>query len=336
MDKLRSIDYFVKVAEKKSIVAAARLLDVTPSGVSKVINSLERELGFPLFHRSTRKISLTIDGGLYLGHCRRILQEIEAAESEVRHQRRMPTGTIKVALHPAFRIPFFARIGAFLQQHRHIRLETKIANSPAILFDEGFDVLIRIGELSDSNLVARSVGWLEQIVVASPSYLADNGDPTDPIDLAHHRWVFPARIDDVQAHSPHLEFTRDGRRITVTASTCVVALDNIGLPESVVGGAGIACLSSIAFLYAFNAGLVKRILSDWSVKARPVYAVFPNARAITPKTVAIVELISELVAEAERVFPSRSAPLPKNNSAPVYQTSQEGRPKLNARSVASG
>jgi DNA-binding transcriptional LysR family regulator len=208
-------------------------------------------------------------------------------------------------------------------------------NAPAIIFDEGLDVLIRVGELSDSNLVARSIGWLEQIVVASPSYLAENGEPKDPTDLAHRRWVFPARIDDVRAHSPHLEFTRDGKRVSVTASTCIVALDNIGLPESVVGGAGIACLSSIAFFFFFNAGLVKRILSDWNVNARPVYAVFPHARAITPKTVAIVDLISELVAEAERVFPSRSAALPRSKSVSVYQTAKEGEPALNARSVAS-
>lgn len=303
MDKLRSIDYFVKVAEKKSIVAAAQGLDVSASGVSKVISALETTLGFPLFHRSTRRISLTADGAIYLEHCRRILQDIEDAESDVRHQRRTARGTIRVAMHPAFRIPFFAGLGAFLKKHPQIRLETQIANSTSILFDEGFDVLFRVGPLANSSLVARSIGWLELIVAASPSYLAEFGEPKTPADLARHRLVVPARIDNVRGHSPHMEFVRNGKRYPVTVPIHVAALDNIGLPEMVIGGAGLACLSSVAFMLPVRAGLVKPILKSWRVDAKPVHAVFPNARAITPKSVAVVDYISDLVAQAERAFP---------------------------------
>ena len=177
MDKLRSIDIFVKVAEKKSIVATARALDVSASGVSRVIAALECSLGFSLFHRSTRRIGLTVDGALYLEHCRRILQEFDEAESEVRHHGRTPSGMIKVAMHAAFRNPFCLGIGDFLNKHPNIRLETKFVNQPSILFDEGFDILVRIGELADSNLVARHVGWVELITAASRRISHNSANP---------------------------------------------------------------------------------------------------------------------------------------------------------------
>ena len=313
MDKLRSVAYFVKVAEKKSIVAAAQSLGVSASGVSKVISALETSLGFPLFHRSTRRINLTDEGALYLDQCRRILQDIEESESDIRNQRRTARGTIRVAMHPGFRNPFFAGLGAFLTKHPEMRLETKIANSTSILAEEGFDLLIRMGPLVDSSLVARSIGWLELIVVASTSYLSEFGEPKTPADLARHRIVVPDRIDNVRGHSPHLEFMRGNRRYAVTVPIRVAALDNIGLPEMVIGGAGIACLSSIAFMLPIQAGLVKRILPSWRVDAKPVHAVFPNRRAVTPKSVALVDYVSGLVAQAEKAFP-HGPPRPEGTS----------------------
>src|SRR3982750_23041 len=107
MDKLRSIEYFMMVAEKRSLAAAANVLDVSPSSVSKVISTLEAALGFPLFRRSTRRINLTTSGAMYLERCRRIVQELETAEDIGRQEECIASGTVKVGMHPAFRIPFF-------------------------------------------------------------------------------------------------------------------------------------------------------------------------------------------------------------------------------------
>src|SRR3954471_9778885 len=107
MDKLRSIHYFMKVAEAKSIAGAANMMDVSPSAVSKAITAFEQTLGFALFHRSTRRLSLTVNGSLYLDRCRQILSELEKAEKEGRSRDDVGSGTVKVGMHPAFRNPFF-------------------------------------------------------------------------------------------------------------------------------------------------------------------------------------------------------------------------------------
>jgi len=305
MDKLRSIEYFMKVAEKKSLAAAAEALEVSPSAVSKVIAAFEATLGFSLFHRTTRHLSLTVDGSVYLDCCRQVLQELEKVETAGRQQRRTPSGTVTVGMHPAFRNAFFGEIAGFFRKYPDLRVETKIANSPTILFDEGFDVLIRAGELADSSLVARPIGWLEMVVGASPRYLVEYGEPKTPADLKHHRWALPARIDNVLGSSPHWEFFKDGERCQVTVSSYVTMHDSIGLPETVVGGGCIACLYSIALMHPISEGLVKPILTDWKVPGRPVFAVFPNARGITPKTQALVDYFSELIARAAKHFPRR-------------------------------
>jgi DNA-binding transcriptional LysR family regulator len=298
MDKLRSIQYFMKVAEARSLAAAAHFLEVSPSSVSKVVADLEATVGFALFHRSTRRLSLTASGEAYLERCRQILRELEEAETEGRQQGGLVSGTVKVGMHPAFRNPFFAEIATVLAKHPHLRVETKITNSPTILFDEGFDMLIRAGDLPDSSLVARAIGRLELVVGASPGYLAQYGEPETPAELERHRWVLPTRIDNYLGSSPHFEFFKNGERCPVTVSSYVTTRDSIGLPESVIGGAGIACLYTVALMRPISEGLVKPLIADWKTPGRPVYAVFPNARAITPKAQVLVDFFSELVARA--------------------------------------
>jgi LysR family transcriptional regulator, regulator for bpeEF and oprC len=298
VDKLHAMRQFMRVAEAKSFSVAARRLEVSPSAVSKIITGLEKELGFALFHRSTRYLSLTVAGVTYLAHCHEIFQAMEDAENEGKQQRETPRGTLKVGLHPAFRIAFFSEIARFLEKYRDVELETRITNSPSVLLDEGFDVLIRSGALPDSNLVARQIGWFDLVVAASPDYLRRYGTPKAPADLQRHRVALPARIDDPS--SSHWEFFKGKERCIVKVPSCVRVRDGMGLPETVIGGAGIARLYRIAFMRAINDGLVKPILTDWTGRKDPAYAVFPSARSITSKSKAIVEFVSELMARSEQ------------------------------------
>ena len=303
MDKLRSIEFFMRVAEKRSIAAAAELLEVSPPTVSRVIATLEDELGFELFHRTTRRLSLTVNGGMYLERCRHILQDLEEAELAGKQQRKTLSGTVKVAMHPAFRAVFFVELARFFEEYPLLRVETKIGNSPAVLFDEGFDLLIRAGEPVDSTLVARRIGWLEVVLVASPRYLSEYGEPKTPADLKNHRWALPTRSDNLLGSSVSWEFFRKGKRHSVVVSSYVTMRDSIGFHEALIGGAAIGGVYTVAIMRSVRDGLLKRILADWRIYGRPAYAVFPNSRGITPKTLAVVDLFSELVAEAEKQFP---------------------------------
>jgi LysR family transcriptional regulator, regulator for bpeEF and oprC len=299
MDKLRAMQYFVKIAETKSFSLAARDLKVSQSAVSKVLTGLEEALGFSLFNRSTRRLALTVSGAAYLESCRHVLQEIEEAENTGKQQGSIPRGTLKVGLHPAFRIAFFSDIARFLEAYPDLKLETKITNSPSILLDEGFDVLIRVGGLPDSNLIARQIGWLEFVVAAAPRYLKQYGIPKSPEDLQRHRAVIPARLDEETG--ARWEFTRRGERRTITVAGCLSVRDGVGLPESAVSGAGIVWLYEIALISALRNGLLTPVLTDWSSPRHPVYAVFASARASTPKTRAVVDYVSKLLVRAGRL-----------------------------------
>lgn len=298
MDKLHCMQCFVRVAEARGFAGAAHVLGVSPSSISKIIAAFESTLGFALFNRSTRHFSLTESGAAYLEECRRIFEHIERAESQGRHQRELPSGIIKVAMHPAFRFSFFSEVERFITNYGDVKLETKMTNSTSVLFDEGFDVLIRVGELPDSTLVARRIGWLELIVGAAPAYLAKYGVPKTPTDLEQHRWAVHARVDD--GSSPHYEFIKGKRRCAITVHPCIKVRDGMGLLEGVIGGACIACLYDIAFSRAIELGLVKPLVADWKTRGRPVYAVFPNAHGITPKAKALVDFYAELVANVTR------------------------------------
>ena len=164
---------------------------------------------------------------MYLDECRKVLQHIEQAEAKGRHQRDVPSGVVKVAMHPAFRLAFFTEAWRFLASYEDIKLETRMTNSTSVLFEEGFDVLIRAGELPDSTLVARRIGWVDLIVGAAPGYLAKYGTPKTPADLEHHRWAVPARVDD--GSGPHYEFVKGRKRCSITVHPRVKMRDGAGL-----------------------------------------------------------------------------------------------------------
>src|SRR6266853_1408641 len=229
MDKLHAMQQFMRVAEAKSFSVAARRLEISPSAISKIITIFEKELGFALFHRSTRHLSVTAAGAAYLERCHQIFEAMEQAENEGKQQREGSRGTLKIGLHPALRLPFFTEIARFFDNYSELELETRITNSPTVLLDEGFDVLIRAGALPDSNLVAHHIGWFELVVAASPRYLQRYGIPKSPKDLECHRVALPARVDDVS--SARWEFVRGDERCTVVVPSCLRVRDGMGLPE---------------------------------------------------------------------------------------------------------
>jgi LysR family transcriptional regulator for bpeEF and oprC len=201
---------------------------------------------------------------------------MEQAENEGKQQREGSRGTLKIGLHPALRLPFFTEIARFFDNYSELELETRITNSPTVLLDEGFDVLIRAGALPDSNLVAHHIGWFELVVAASPRYLQRYGIPKSPKDLECHRVALPARVDDVS--SARWEFVRGDERCTVVVPSCLRVRDGMGLPETVISGAAISRLYRIALMRAISDGLVQPILTDFNCPKDPVYAVFPSAR----------------------------------------------------------
>lgn len=282
MDKFRAMECYCRVVELKSFSAAAQSMGAVPSALSRMISGLERELGFRLLNRSTRHLSPTDAGLAYHEQCRQILHDIEQAEGLGRTGVQHARGTLRIGMHPALRSAMLAGLGRFLDAQPELRVETVITNSPAAVIDDGLDVVLHIGPLPDSGLLARPIGWTRPVVCASPEYLATWGEPRHPADLARHRAVIYARRDEES--NTRWAFQRGDESCEVDVPVRTIVRDGIGLVDAALGGCGIARPSDLAAHGALVSGQLRALLTDWTGSRRSVSAVLPpHARAMPAK-----------------------------------------------------
>jgi LysR family transcriptional regulator for bpeEF and oprC len=293
MDKLRAIKFFCRAVEAKSFTSAAHTLDVPPSVLSKTVSSLEAELRFTLFNRSTRRLSLTEAGTAYYEYCRQLMLDMEEAEALARDGTVQAAGTLRIGFHPAFRTSLCRRIGEFLAANPSVNVELAITNSPATLLDEGLDVVIRVGEIPNSNLVARELGWTFLIPCAAPAYLDVWGRPSHPQELIRHRAIIPGRRDE----DPFTRwtFSRNGKQEVVTVPVIAVVREGVGMVDGALAGLGLAQLYDVAAHQYIVEGGLEPILKDWSYARQPVYAVFPSRRNVPAKVRAFIEFARSVV-----------------------------------------
>ncbi|EOI5729342.1 LysR family transcriptional regulator [Cronobacter malonaticus] len=188
MNLFNGIEAFVKVAEKGSFAAAARQLNLSPSAVSKLVARTEDALGTVLFNRNTRSLSLTPEGQLFLKRGRVILSEMAAARADIAAAAGTPRGQLKISM-PNITSFFLPLIGGFQDAYPEIDLELDFSDRVVDVIDEGFDVVFRVGQLSDSRLTSRQVTRITMQLVASPAYVAKNGLPDSVESLAHHHCI---------------------------------------------------------------------------------------------------------------------------------------------------
>jgi LysR family transcriptional regulator, regulator for bpeEF and oprC len=297
VDKLRAIALFCRTVEAKSFAAAAQRLDVVPSALSKAIAALERDLGFSLMHRSTRKLSLTDEGAVYYEQCRQLLQGLEDAEAGARRGRARAGGTLRIGLHPALRFWTLARLAGFLDAHPDLKMETTITNSPAAILDEGLDIVLRIGKASDSSLVARQLGWASSVVCASPAYISAWGEPGSPDDLTRHRAIVYGRRDE----EPNIrwEFTKGRERRTIEMPIRLIMRDGVGIADAAIGGCGVARPFAFAVQALLDDGKLQALLEDWKSERQPLYALLPpKTRGVPAKVRAYLEFFESALSTA--------------------------------------
>lgn len=194
MDSLSGISLFVAVAETRSFTKAGAQLGISSSAVGKSIARMEQRLAVRLFHRSTRSITLTAEGTLFLERCRRILSEVEAAEAELSELSGTPSGRLRVST-PQLTSLVMPTLTGFMRRYPDIALEIDLSERMVDIIEEGYDAVIRTGVHHDSRLASRHIGACPQVVVASPAYLAKHGTPSHPRELAQHHCLlhrFPA------------------------------------------------------------------------------------------------------------------------------------------------
>ncbi len=238
VDRVTSLEVFVKVAGSGSLSAAARVMGLSQTMVTKHIAALETRLGVKLFHRSTRRLSLTDGGRDYLESIERILAELEAADSAVSADRFEPRGTLRLNAPVSFGTRQIAPLlDEFTRRHPHLTADLGLNDRLVDLAEEGWDLAVRIGTLEDSSLLARRIVACSTVLAAAPAYLETHGTPKTVGDLAGHnclgytlsrttgpdRWAFGSRGDTVIAISGNMRSNNgDALRAAAVAGQGIV------------------------------------------------------------------------------------------------------------------
>ncbi len=289
MNDPRNLVLFAKAVELGGVRAAARVLSIPKTTISRAIAQLEAKLGAQLLERSPRKITLTELGQIFFQHCRRVVQDIEEAEAAVGTMQGVARGRLRVASPVTFGRSLLSPVlSGFLHAHPEIRVELELTNRKVDPAEEGFDVVIRLGPLDDSSLIAKDLGALTFALCASPRYLEQGSTPAHPDDLAQHKVI------DFFGGADHRVWTfqRRSESVGIEVTPRFDANDPMVRRDAAVAGLGIALLPVWLFNAEAPAGRLVRLLPDWHPAASTrIYALYPSRRSLTPKSRAFLQFL---------------------------------------------
>jgi len=282
MDRLKSIEVFVKTVEAGSFAAVAERFGMTAPMVGRHVRALEDALGTQLLNRTTRRHSLTEAGRIYYERSKAILAELEAADASVAQMRSIPRGVLRIGAPVIFGSACLAPVlPKYFAANPEVRVELTLNNRVFDLLDEGYDLVLRTGTLPDSGLIARSLAPYRLVACASPEYIAWKGTPTHPEDLASHScfgfrpgsefdtWSFTGpESDDV---------------ISVQVTGPMAANDGHALREAALGGAGIVLQAETLLSPDLKAGRLVKVLEKYPPQALATSVLYSPTKAITPK-----------------------------------------------------
>lgn len=285
-DRMRAMQIFTRVVELGSFTAAAKDLELSQPAVTKSIKSLEDHLGTQLMTRSTRALALTDDGALFYEDARRILEALMEAENRVGKRASVPSGLMRIACPIAFgRLIMVDLVKSFLETHPLIKIELLMEDRMVDLVEQGVDVAIRLGELSDSSLRAQRVGTARRGVFATPTYLARSGTPQSFTDLSRHNCVVLSGLTNRNQWSFE---TKNGQEF-VAVSGNLVCSNSEGARAAVLKGLGIGYHPEWLFSAEIETGEIKPLLESYTPTPLPIHAVYAAGRYISAKSRAFTD-----------------------------------------------
>jgi DNA-binding transcriptional LysR family regulator len=295
-ERLNGIVAFVQSVETGSFAQAAERMQLTRSAVGKSVARLEEQLGVRLFHRTTRRQSLTEDGQAYYERCVRVLAELDAAEAAFDTGRREPTGRLRVSVPVVFGrhcvAPVLLRLA---RKYPGLAVEVSFSDRVVDLMEEGFDLAVRIGTLPDSgSLAARRLGSQRMAICAAPSYLAEHGHPRDVEDFNGHTGIVYGRAGQI-APWPVRDGTGSIREPRIEGR---LRFDDLqAIADAAVSGAGLAWLPCWLLAPHVRAGELILVIDSQRVLATDIHAVWPQTRHLSSKVRAAIDvLVAEIPA----------------------------------------
>lgn len=286
-DRWQEMTVFVRVAESGSLSRAAGELKLSQPSVSRIVGTLEARLGTTLLLRTTRSISLTEAGALYLERARYLLAEMEEAEQATRGVDSLH-GVIRLAMPVLYGTrAVIPTLATFLARHPDLRVEIIMSDARQNLITDGVDVAIRlgVGPLDDSTFGARKLGMVERLVVAAPAYLSTHGTPANPAELAGHDCIVQHGLFGRESW----RFTHNQTVTSVNVHAKLWINSAPGVLAAAVAGMGIALATSVMAGEELRAGQLARLLEPYRLDPAEVYAVFPAGPRPSAKVRAIVD-----------------------------------------------
>lgn len=290
MDRFDAMQAFVSVAELNGFAPAARKLGLSASAITRLVAALEDVLGARLLQRTTRSVTLTDVGARYLERARRILADVDEAESSTRSERALPSGRLVVSAPLVFgRLHVGPIMSAYLKQYPAVSGELRLSDRNVNLVDDGIDLAVRIGHLPDSGLVARRVGDMRRLVVASPRYLKKRGTPHRPTDVVDHDVIQFTGTSSLS----EWRFLEGGKEIRVphTSRYSTNSVDAAVLNAEQDGGLAMVLAYQVAA--SLKAGRLKIVLAGYEPPPLPINLVYPTARLLSAKVRTFIDLVVE-------------------------------------------
>ncbi len=295
MDKLEAMRIFVEVAKESSFVAASRTLNISPPAVTRSINHLEITLGVRLLNRTTRNVRLTDSGVRFFEDAKRILEDVDSAISSVAGKYREPSGVLSITAPVLFgQIHITPILTEYLQKNGLVTVRAEFFDRNSNLLEEGLDVAIRIGKLSDSSSYATQVGLVQKVVCASPSYLEKHGEPKHPSDLKNHEIV---QASMVEASTTWI-FNSAGREENTKVMPRLYCSKNGTALATEENGLGITRLMSYQVGEQLKKGSLIRVLQEYEPSPLPVNILYLEKRQSNAKVSSFVELAKMRLSES--------------------------------------
>lgn len=288
MDKLTSMNVFVRVAKAGSFAGAARDLGISRAMATKHIMHLESSLDVRLFNRTTRSLSLTEVGKSYLDHCQQILLDVEEMEAAVTHLQSEPRGLLKISAPPVIGATQIApAIGEFLKLHDDLSVEMILQGGHVDVIDEGVDIAIYLGKLEDTSLVARKLASSDLVVCGAPAYFENHGIPEEPEDLVNHsclvNWAIPPR------DKWRFKGVLGEREVKVTGRMHANAADPIRMLAD--HGLGLIMLPKYIVGRDIEKGKLQVVLEQYQISPLDIHAVYPHRKYLSAKVRDFVDFL---------------------------------------------
>jgi LysR family transcriptional regulator for bpeEF and oprC len=295
MDHLLAIKVFCRVVETGTFSRAADLLDMPKSTVTKLVQELEAHLRLKLLHRTTRRVTVTMEGAAYYERTTKLLHELEDIESNISNEQSTPRGRLKVDMASAIaNFILLPALPSFMQQYPQIQLEVGVSDTDIDLLSDNVDCVIRGGELSDTSLIAKRIAELTFVTCAAPSYVQQYGTPQTPDELSSkHRVIYyrsrktnrlmPLRFSNRQQS---MEIQQQGSPLSVNDSTAQLT--------ATLSGLGVSQLPLFMAQPYLDSGELQLLLPDWQRAAFPLYLIYPPNRHLSGRLRAFTDWVMHI------------------------------------------